>query len=524
MKKKFYITTTLPYVNASPHIGFAAEIIRADVLARYHRLKGYDVFFNTGTDEHGLKILRKAEEEGMDPKEYTDQYATQFDNLKKALNLSYNNFIRTTDENHIKQAQEFWKLCKKNGDIYKKNYKVKYCVGCELELTESELVDGKCPLHPNAEIELIEEENYFFRWSAYGDKLLKFYNENPDFVIPDHKFNEIKRFIERGLEDFSISRLKEKMPWGVPVPDDENHVMYVWFDALTNYINSLDWIDNKEKLNDYWGTKEERNAIQVAGKDNLRQQSAMWQAMLMSAGFPLSKQILIFGFINSDGQKMSKSLGNVISPYDLVEKYKTDATRYYLLAELQPFEDSDFTYEKFETRYNADLANGIGNLVARSITMALKIKEAGIEFPDCLMRPDDDLDNWGGKQQEKEVVKFWEKYEDFLDHYHFDKAIGTVIEHVSSLDNYISQNKPWEMIKKKDDKSAIIMYNVIERIRHIAIALNPFLPETSEKIFATLGLSMEEELSKDFKENKKFGLLDNKLKVKKGDVLFPRLT
>lgn len=523
MKNKYYITTTLPYVNAEPHIGFAAEIIRADVLARYHRLRGDEVFFNTGTDEHGLKIHRKAEEQGKDPQKYTDEYATKFDDLRKSLNLSYDNFIRTTDADHKKGAQDFWKLCEKNGDIYKKNYKVKYCVGCELELTESELIDGKCQYHPSAELELIEEENYFFKWSNYGDKLLKFYEENPDFVIPNHRFNEIKRFIERGLNDFSISRLKEKMPWGVPVPGDEDHVMYVWFDALTNYINCLGWNENNAKFNEYWGSKEDRNAIQVAGKDNLRQQTAMWQAMLMSAGFPLSKQVLIFGFINVDGQKMSKSIGNVVNPLDLVKKYGTDASRYYLLAELKPFEDSDFTYEKFETRYNADLANGIGNLVARSITLVEKIKDAGIEFPECLKRPEGDIKGWGGKEIDIEVAAFWKEYEENIDKYEFDKAIGSVLKHVGVLDVYISENKPWEMIKNKDAKCAIVMYNIIERLRHIAIALWPFIPETSEKIFISLGLDSKKELSSDFNENIKFGLYSSKMDIKKGEVLFPRL-
>ena len=384
--KKFYITTTLPYVNADPHIGFASEIVRADIIARYRRLAGDNVFFNTGTDEHGLKIYRKAQEQGVDTKTYVDGYVKKFDDLKKALNLSYDNFIRTTDENHIKSAQEFWKKCEENGDIYKKNYRVKYCVGCELEKTESELDEnGYCPLHPNQKIEIIEEENYFFKWSNYGQKLLDFYKENPDFVVPDFRFNEIKRFIERGLEDFSISRLKEKMPWGVPVPNDDEHIMYVWFDALVNYISCLGWPEDKENFEQFWGTKENRNAIQVAGKDNLRQQSAMLQAMLMSAGLPLSKQIYIFGFVNSEGKKMSKSLGNVVSPFDLVEEYGTDAVRYYIARHLNTFEDSDFTEEKFKEAYNANLANGLGNLVSRVMKMAETNLDEPVEVIDNIV-------------------------------------------------------------------------------------------------------------------------------------------
>ncbi|MDO8261166.1 MAG: methionine--tRNA ligase, partial [Candidatus Magasanikbacteria bacterium] len=367
MKKNFYITTTLPYVNSDPHIGFAAEIVRADCIARNQRQLGNDVFFNTGTDEHGLKIFRKAEEAGISAQEYCDGYAAKFNDLKKALNLTYNSFIRTTDANHKKAAQDFWRLCLKNGDIYKKNYSIKYCVGCELEKTESELVNGECPFHPGKPLEIIDEENYFFRWSAYQEKLLKFYDENPDFIVPKHRMHEIRNFVAAGLQDFSISRLKSKMPCGVAVPEDEEHVMYVWFDALVNYISCLGWPCHCERVNKFGADEPADMALckndkcnykkfwpglQVAGKDNLRQQTAMWQAMLMSAGIPNSTQVLIFGFINVDGLKMSKSIGNVVSPYTLTEKYGTDATRYYLLSGLKSFEDSDFTFEKFELKYN----------------------------------------------------------------------------------------------------------------------------------------------------------------------------
>ncbi len=359
MKDTFYITTTLPYVNSDPHIGFAAEIIKADIIARYQSQLGKEVFFNTGTDEHGLKIYRQAKEAGVDTQKYCDKYAAKFDNLKNALNLSYNKFIRTTESKHIAAVQEFWKRCDANGDIYKKNYSVKYCVGCELEKTESELVDGKCPLHPKQEIELVEEENYFFRFSKYQERLLKLYEDNSEFTVPAHRLNEIRNFVQGGLQDFSISRLAKKMPWGVPVPGDKEHVMYVWFDALTNYISTLGWPNDEDTFKKFWPV------VQVAGKDNLRQQSAMWQAMLMSAGLPPSKQVLIFGFLTANGEKMSKSQGNVIDPFEVVEKYGADATRYYLVSEIQVFEDGDFSYEKFDIRYNADLANGLGNLVSR---------------------------------------------------------------------------------------------------------------------------------------------------------------
>jgi methionyl-tRNA synthetase len=479
MSNKYYITTTLPYVNADPHIGFAAEIIRADVLARYQRYLGNDVFFNTGTDEHGLKIYRKAAENGKDPQAYTDEYAAKFDKLKEALNLSYNNFIRTTDPEHKRLAQEFWKRCEANGDIYKKHYQVKYCVGCELELTESELVDGRCPNHPGQDLELIEEENYFFRWSNYADRLLKFYENCPDFVVPPHRLNEIRSFIKHGLDDFSVSRLKKKMPWGVPVPGDDDHVMYVWFDALTNYINCLNWDAEPEKFSAYWGTEGKSNAIQVAGKDNLRQQTAMWQAMLMSAGFSPSRQVLIFGFITADGQKMSKSIGNVVNPYDLVEEFGTDALRYYILSALKPFEDSDYSRERFETKYNADLANGLGNLAAR--------------VSNLLDKNQIKIDIQAGTDQE-----FVQAVQAKLDIYAFDEAIQVLWEKVSETDEYLTSRAPWKMEKAEDKKP--VLKRAAQNILNIADLLRIFLPRTGER------------LVEQFSQKQ----------VKKGEPLFPR--
>jgi len=408
MNKNFYITTTLPYVNAKPHIGFASEIVYADVRARFEGLIGNEVVFNTGTDEHGAKILQNATDADVEPQKYVDEYAAKFDELKAMLNLSYTHFIRTTDAHHQKAAQELWRRVDANGYIYKKQYSVKYCVGCELEKTDSELEDGYCPLHPGKDLDFIEEENYFFKFSAFGDKLLKLYKDNPEFVVPKKRLNEISAFVERGLQDFSVSRVADKMSWGVPVPGDETQVMYVWFDALTNYISTLGWPEDIENFEKFWGTKEAPNAIQIAGKDNLRQQSAMWQAMLMAADLPTSKQVFINGFIGVDGQKMSKSIGNVIAPSEMVERYGIDGTRYLLLTKGNFGEDNDISWEKLDAKY------------------------------------------------------IW-------------KTVG-------EANKYIEETKPWELRKKNEKEFKNTMKKLLIDLHVIAILVQSFLPETSQKI------------------------------------------
>lgn len=459
MDNKFYITTTLPYVNAKPHLGFALEIVQADVIARFKSLTGHEVFFNVGTDEHGQKIYKKAQEAGKDPKDYVDEYAAKFDALKDSLNLSYNNFIRTTDEHHKKAAQEIWKRCMENGFIEKGIYKAKYCVGCELEKQDSDLENGKCPIHPHLEIELIEEENYFFKFSKFQEKLLDLYKKNPGFVVPEHRLREVANFVSSGLQDFSVSRLKEKMPWGISVPGDEKHIMYVWFDALTNYISALGWPEDEEKFINFWGTKENPKALQVAGKDNLRQQSAMWQAMLLAADLPTTRQIFIHGFITSGGQKMSKSLGNVIDPIEYVEKYGTDALRYYLLAKMSPTEDSDFTREKFEEVYNGDLANGLGNLIAR---VAKLCENSGFDFPES---PEFSFDT--------EVFGSIESFK-------FDEAVKHLFDkYITLLDQKINRVEPWKI---EGEALKEFLTESVNTIRKIAFNLRPFLPSASEKI------------------------------------------
>ncbi|MEK7063212.1 MAG: methionine--tRNA ligase [Patescibacteria group bacterium] len=457
---KFYLTTTLPYVNSDPHIGFGVEIIQADAIARYRRLMGDEVFFNTGTDEHGQKIHQKAIEAGKDTQQYTDEIAARFLELTKTLNISNDAFIRTTDAKHKAAAQEFWKRCDANGDIYKKKYATKYCIGCELEKTDSELDHGKCPIHPNMEVEIRDEENYFFRFSKYAEPLLKLYRDNPGFVVPDFRLNEIRSLIEKeGLQDFSISRLKTKMSWGVPVPGDDEHVMFVWFDALVNYISTLDWPDG-QNFKDFWP------GMQFAGKDNVRQQSAMWQAMLLSAGVPNSTQIMIHGFLTVDGQKMSKSLGNVISPFALVEKYGTDATRYLLLRHAHPFEDSDVSWAKFDEWYNAGLANGLGNLVAR----VMKLAEDNLDAPIARPEPKD----------------FPKELTDAMAGFEFNKAMDYIWGRIQLLDQRINTEAPFKVVKTDKEAGKKMIAEMALELYWIGRYLNPFMPETNERIKSTV--------------------------------------
>jgi methionyl-tRNA synthetase len=481
MKKSVYITTTLPYVNSDPHVGFAMEIIRADALARYYMSLGHEVFFNTGTDEHGQKLLADATKAGKDVKEYVDFYAEKFRGLKDLLGISDDvHFIRTTDEHHVSAAQEMWRRVKNNGYIYKKNYQTKYCVGCELEKTDSELVDGKCPIHPNKEIELRDEENYFFALSKLSDDLKKLYAAKPGLVIPEFRFNEMKAFLERGLQDFSISRPAAKMSWGVPVPDDAEHVMYVWFDALTNYISTLGWPEDAEgNYKKFW---EEGLKIQYCGKDNVRQQSMMWQAILLAAKLPNTDTIVINGFINSGGQKMSKSLGNVINPYDLIKDYEvvagdlaSDVLRYYLLRHVNPFEDSDMTLETVKEAYQAGLANGLGNLVSRIMTLSER-----------------NLDNRVVELIVEDEDKRPSLLSDFkVEQFRFDTICEMIWNSINKLDKSISEEEPFKIIKVDQEKGKKMLIDYVSKLAQIAYGLKPLLPKTSEKLL------------KIIKENKK---------------------
>lgn len=463
-KNTVYITTTLPYVNAAPHVGFAMEIIRADSLARYHRSLGKEVFFNTGTDEHGAKIHEAASLAGVSEQEYTDNLAVKFRELAPLLNLSVDNFIRTTDTHHKMAAQEFWKKCNEAGDIYKKHYKIKYCTGCELEKTESELDEnGRCPIHANREIEIREEENYFFRFSNYQEKLLAFYESRPDFVVPDFRLNEMKSFVAGGLQDFSISRLRSKMPWGVAVPGDEDHVMYVWFDALVNYISAIGWPDNVESFTKWWPV------VQFCGKDNNRQQSAMWQAMLMSAGLSNSSHIIVDGFITSGGQKMSKSIGNVISPFDVIDTYKDvtpfpeDVLRFTLLNDIPAYEDGDLTMESIETSYKANLQNGIGNLTNRIMKMATSY---GVTAT---------FDELDGTSETIGLAAA-------MNRYNIVDGIRSVVARMQELDRTIQSTEPFKVYKVDAEAAKKIVHGLLIELYAIGRDLSIFLPRTGAKV------------------------------------------
>lgn len=453
--KPYYLTTTLPYVNADPHIGFAFEIVAADTFARYQRLSGRKVFFNTGTDEHGQKIADKAKEAGQDPQAYVDRYAAKFGELRDMLDLSYDAFIRTTDEKHIRAAQEMWRRSLAKGDIYKKKYSGLYCVGDEMFLKDSDLVDGRCPNHPNLEPVTIEEENYFFALSTYQDRLVEYLSKE-GVILPEWRRLEALAFVQGGLEDFSISRETKRMSWGIPVPDDETQVMYVWFDALTNYISTLDW-PHGDDFTTFW---KEGERVQVAGKDQVRFQSIMLQAMLMSADVETTDTVVYHGFITSGGQKMSKSLGNVISPKDMVARYGTDATRYLLIRHIHPFEDTDVTWERMDEWFNADLANGVGNLASR----IMKMSETHLTHTDVPVVPDS------------------AEYHSAFAAHDAQAASDVVWQRIGALDARIQAEEPFKVIKEDVARGREIIATLVAELSVVAYLLLPLMPRTGEAI------------------------------------------
>ena len=451
MTKKFYITTAIPYVNAEPHLGHGLEFIQTDVIARYHHLLGKNVYFLSGTDDNALKNVQAAEEKKIPVKKFVKQNSDKFYQLKDALDISFDDFIRTTEKRHIEGAQALWKACKKE-DIYKKKYKGLYCVGCEVFLTEKDLVNGKCPEH-NKKPEVVEEENYFFRLSRYQDWLEDLISKDKLKIVPKIRKNEVLAFIRRGLEDFSISRTRERAHgWGIPVPGNSSQIIYVWFDALANYITALDW-QNKGKLyQKYWPAD-----VHVIGKGITRFHAIYWPAMLKSAGIPLPKTEFVHGYITVEGEKISKSLGNVIDPFDLVKKYGTDPIRYYLLREIPAYGDGDFSIQRFKEVYNADLANGLGNLAAR---IAKLCEKSGFNF-------------------EATKSQIYPQVKKSLDKFQFDEALSLIWKKIGFCDKLIDREKPWEL---SGEKLKTVLEKLVKEIRQISYNLQPFLPETAEKI------------------------------------------
>ena len=442
-KNKFYITTAIDYTNDVIHIGHAYQKVVADVLARYHRSIGDNTFFLTGTDEHGSTSEQAAKKAGKEPKEFVDEIAKEDKKQLDSLNLSYDRFIRTTDPDHIKTVEEFYRKVQKNGDIYKDKYNGLYCVSCESYKTESETVDGRCATHPTKELEKVTEENYFFRWSKYRNFLKEHLETHPEFVQPEGKRNEMLAFLEHGLEDITISRKKEKVSWGIPIPDDPNQVIYVWFDALINYISGAP---------DFWPAD-----VHILGKDNLRWHALLWPAMLKSAGYELPKTIYAHGFLSLEGKKISKTLGNVIRPTELVGQFGVDPIRYYLIKFGPQKEDADLSLEKIKETYNADLANGLGNLVSRVSKLA-EGKE--IEAGDFKLEID-------------------EQYRHAIENFRFDEALALIWKGLAYLDGYIDREKPWE---KEGEDLGQDLKHLVSHLLPLTSLLEPFLPETAEKI------------------------------------------
>jgi len=487
MAAKFYITTAIDYVNGEPHLGHALEKIQADVLARYHRSLGDDVFFLTGTDENAQKNVLAAEKANLPVREFIDRNVSRFKEMITLLNISNTDFIRTTDKKkHWPGVIKLWQQCERAGDIYKKEYSGCYCLGCEAFVTEKDLKNGLCPEHLKPP-EKISEENYFFRLSKYQRKLKDLIESDELRIVPETKKNEILSLINSGLDDFSISRPAERMKgWGIPVPGDKSQIVYVWYDALSNYITALGYGTEDTRLFEkYWPAD-----VHVIGKGIIRFHAVYWPAMLLSAGLLLPKSIFVHEYITAGGQKMSKSLGSQVDPIELAKKYGAEPVRYFLLREISPFQDGDFTLERLKERYNSDLAKGLGNLVSRVLTMAEKAfqgeieGEASVQFRDLF----------------KEVS---ERFDQSMAEFKFNNALAAIWKLIAYCDQYIERERPWE----RNDQQ--VLKNLLVSLAQIASFLEPFLPETSRKIFVQLGTE---------KDKKPW-----RFKIKKEKALFPKI-
>lgn len=508
-KPTFYVTTPIYYVNDIPHIGHAYTTIACDIISRYKRISGYDVFFLTGTDEHGQKIEQAAQQKGMTPKELADSVVQRYKNLWEKLNISNNHFIRTTDESHKKTVQEVFKRMKENGDIYLDEYEGWYCTPCETYWTETQLLDGNCCPSCRRETTKLKEPSYFFNMSKYQNKLLKHIEQNPDFIKPASRRNEIVSFIKEGLRNLSVSRVSFK--WGIPVPGDEKHVIYVWIDALTNYISALNYFDESSQLKKYWPAD-----FHVVGKDILRFHTVYWPTMLMSIGVELPKSIFAHGWWTVEGQKMSKSLGNAIDPNWLIEKFGVDTIRYFLMREVPFGLDGDFSFKALIHRINSDLANDLGNLLNRTLGMVKRYFNGDIPS----YKVEDAVD-----------VEIFKKIEDTFDNVDlhlkdmaFNKALITIWELVSALNKYIDTTAPWALAKDKDNRDRLetVLYTSMDGIRSLSLLIYPFMPETAMKIRDQLNIKDSVEKN-SFEELKQVKQLKAGGKIGEVVPIFPRL-
>ncbi|AYD39130.1 methionine--tRNA ligase [Clostridium fermenticellae] len=505
-KRTYYVTTPIYYPSANLHIGNTYTTVAADVLARFKRLTGYDVMFLTGTDEHGQKIQRLAEAKGVTPKEYVDVIVSGIKDLWKIMNISYDKFIRTTDDYHIKGVQDIFKKLYDQGDIYKGYYEGWYCTPCESFWTETQLVDGNCP-DCGRPVEKTKEEAYFFKMSKYAPRLIEYIENHPDFIQPESRKNEmLNNFLKPGLQDLCISRTS--FDWGIPVTFDEKHVIYVWIDALSNYITALGYgSNNTEALDKYWPAD-----IHLVGKDILRFHTIYWPIMLMALGMPLPKQVFGHGWLLVNGGKMSKSKGNVVDPVVLVNEFGTDPVRYYLLREIPFGSDGLFNNEIFINKINSDLANDLGNLLSRTCAMAEKYFDGIIPAPTAKENVDDNLIEC--------ALSTPKKLEDSMDKLRIPEALDTIWELVGKANKYIDETTPWILAKDEDKKDRLgtVIYNLVESLRFISVCLVPFLPETSEKINKQLNVDIATWDSLASFDGTQAGN-----KVQKGDILFPRI-